>query len=200
MTTKTLTDRQRAILDFIAATIRKEGSAPSYREIAAHFDITVGGLQKQLQALEDKGVLRRSAAGAARSIKVSVRPAASPGQVPLPILGQVRAGAPIEAIEHIEDHLNLDETLAKGAEYVLHAKGDSMEPEILEGDLLMVRRASDAHNGATVVAHVGPGDATVKQLRKANGEVWLEAVNPKYPPIREAFTIIGRVVGLIRKL
>jgi repressor LexA len=197
--TKILTGRQQAILDFIAVTIRKEGSAPSYREIAAYFEITVGGLQKQLQALEDKGVLRRSEVGAARSLKVFARHE-TPGQVPLPILGQVRAGTPVEAIENIEDHLVVDPTLGKGAEYALRAKGDSMAPEILEDDLLLVRRASDANNGATVVAHVGADDATVKTLRKANGQAWLEAVNPKYPPIRAPFRIVGRVVGLVRKI
>ncbi|HEX4998370.1 MAG TPA: transcriptional repressor LexA [Terriglobia bacterium] len=194
-----LTERQQAILDFIAATVRKEGNAPSYREIANHFGITVGGLQKQLQALEDKGVLRRSDVGAARSIKVFARHE-TPGNTPLPILGQVRAGRPVEAIENIEDHLVVDPTLAKGAEYALRAKGDSMAPEILEDDLLLVRRASDANSGATVVAHVGDGDATVKRLRKTNSEAWLEAANPNYPPIRKAFRIVGRVVGLMRKI
>jgi repressor LexA len=196
---KILTRRQQDILDFIAATIRDEGSAPSYREIAAHFGITVGGLQKQLQALENKGVLRRSDVGAARSLRVFARQETA-GQVPLPILGQVRAGTPIEAIENFEDQLMLDQALAKGAEYALRAKGDSMAPEILEGDLLLARRASDANNGATVVAHVGTDDATVKRLRKANGQAWLEAANPKYPPIRSAFRVVGRVVGLVRKI
>jgi repressor LexA len=195
----TLTERQQAILDFIAATIRKEGNAPSYREIADHFDITVGGLQKQLQALEDKGVLRRSDVGAARSIKVFARHETS-GHPPLPILGQVRAGLPIEAIENVEDHLVVDQALAKGADYALRAKGDSMAPEILEDDLLLVRRVSDANSGATVVAHVGDAEATVKRLRKTSGQAWLEAANPKYSPIREAFRIVGRVVGLIRKI
>jgi repressor LexA len=194
-----LTERQRSILDFITASIR-DGGTPSYREIADHFGITVGGLQKQLKALETKGVLRRATSGAARALRVSTVQGAS-RQAALPILGRIRAGIPVEAIEHVEDHLLLDRTVAKGVEYVLLAKGNSMEPDILEGDLLLVRSVCDADNGVTVVAHVGDGDATVKQLRKTKGRSWLEAKNPKYPPIRsESIRVIGRVVGLIRKL
>jgi repressor LexA len=194
-----LTERQRSILDFITASIRDSG-APSYREIADHFGITVGGLQKQLKALEAKGVLRRATNGAARALRVPAIPSIN-GLSALPILGRVRAGIPVEAIEHVEDHLLLDRTVAKGVEYVLLAKGDSMEPDILEGDLLLVRCTSDADNGATVVARVGDGDATVKQLRKTRWKSWLEARNPAYPPIQsESIEVIGEVVGLIRRL
>jgi len=197
---KHLTKRQRSILDFISSSIRYEGGAPSYREIATHFDITVGGLQKQLKALETKGVLLRSAVRTARALRVVAKQGAA-DQDRLPILGQVRAGTPVEAIETVEEHLLLDRTFAKGAEYVLRAKGDSMVPEILEDDLLLVRRVSDADSGTTVVAYIGAGDATVKRFRKANGNVWLQAVNPKYPPIRsESLKVIGLVVGLIRTL
>jgi len=197
---KHLTKRQRSILDFISSSIRYEGRAPSYREIAAHFEITVGGLQKQLKALETKGVLLRGAARTARALRVVAKQGAA-DQDRLPILGQVRAGTPVEAIETVEEHLLLDRTFAKGAEYVLRAKGDSMVPEILEDDLLLVRRVSDADNGTTVVAYIGAGDATVKRFRKANGKVWLQAVNPKYPPIRsESLKVIGLIVGLIRTL
>src|SRR5262245_45644598 len=115
--TKTLTERQRSILDFITASIRG-GDTPSYRELADHFGITVGGLQKQLKALEAKGVLRRTERGAARALRVSAGQGAN-GQAALPILGRVRAGIPVEAIEHVEDHLLLDRTIAKGVEYVL---------------------------------------------------------------------------------
>lgn len=197
---KLLTDRQRSILDFIGSSIRYEGGAPSYREIAVHFDITVGGLQKQLKALETKGVLLRGAVRTARALRVIAKQGAA-DQDRLPILGQVRAGTPVEAIETVEDHLLLDRTFTKGAEYVLRAKGDSMVPEILEDDLLLVRRVSDADNGTTVVAYIDAGDATVKRFRKANGKVWLQAVNPKYPRIRsESLKVIGLVVGLIRTL
>jgi len=194
-----LTERQRSILDFIATSIRDSGT-PSYREIADHFGITVGGLQKQLKALETKGVLRRAASGAARALRVSTVQGDG-GLVALPILGRVRAGIPVEAIEYVEDHLLLERGIAKGVDYVLLAEGNSMEPDILQGDFLLVRRVRDADNGATVVAHVGDGDGTVKQLRKAKRKLWLEARNPQYAPIQsESISVVGRVVGLFRKM
>lgn len=194
-----LTDRQRSILDFISVATREKGGSPSYREIAAHFRITVGGLQKQIAALETKGVLQRPRDRAARGLQV-VGGREVAGQVRLPILGQVRAGLPVEAIENVEDYLVLDLALAKGADFVLRVRGDSMVPEIVEGDLLLVRQADAARNGESVVAHVDGGDATVKRLKKVDGQAWLEAVNPKYPSIRtHDLRVVGRVVGLVRK-
>lgn len=194
-----LTDRQRSILGFISVAIREKGSSPSYREIAAHFKITVGGLQKQIAALETKGVLRRPRDRAARGLQV-IGGREIAGQVRLPILGQVRAGLPVEAMENVEDHLILDRAFAKGADFILRVKGDSMVPEIVEGDLLLIRQADAARNGESVIAHIGGGDATVKRLKKANGQVWLEAANPRYSPIRARdLKVIGRVVGLVRK-
>ena len=196
---RSLTDRQRSILDFISTSIRDNGVSPSYREIAAHFNITAGGLQKQIMALETKGVLRRSTDRSARGLQVLGGQEIA-GQVRLPILGQVRAGLPAEAMENVEDHVVLDRGLAKGADFALRVKGDSMTPEIMEGDLLLVRQADGARSGENVIAHVGNGDATVKRFRKANGQVWLEAANPQYPPIRTRdLKVVGRVVGLIRR-
>lgn len=194
-----LTERQRSILDFISSSTRENGGAPSYQEIATHFKITVGGLQKQIKALETKGVLRRPSDRAARGLQVMGGQEVS-GQVRLPILGQVRAGLPVEAVENVEDHLLLDRALARNADFVLRVKGDSMIPELLEGDLLLVRQAADAQSGDSVVAHVGDGEATVKRLRKADGRAWLEAANPQYPTIRSySLKIVGRVIGLVRK-
>lgn len=195
---RAMTDRQRSILAFISSSTREKGGPPSYREIAAHFKITVGGLQKQIQALETKGVLRRPSDRAARGLQV-VGGQEIGSQVRLPILGQVRAGLPVEAVENVEDHLIMDRELAKRADFVLRVKGDSMAPEILDGDLVLIRQATDARSGESVVVHIGDGEATVKRFRKTNGQVWLEAVNPQYPTIRSrALKVIGRVVGLVR--
>lgn len=194
-----LTPRQREILDFIRSAIRDTGVCPSYREIAAHFGVTAGGLQKQIDALVAKGALARREGRSARAFQV-VGGRDVAGQVRLPVLGQVRAGAPNEALEDVERHLLVDSALAKGADFALRVKGDSMEPEMVEGDLLLVRQAADALDGQVVVAHV-EGEATVKRLRKSGGQAWLEAANPRYPEIRSPFlSIIGRAVGLVREL
>ncbi len=194
-----LTDRQRAILDFVSSATRDNGIPPSYQEIATHFRITVGGLQKQIKALTAKGVLGRPRGRAARGLRVVAAQDVA-GQVRLPVLGQVRAGLPVEAIENVEDHMVLDRAIAKNADFVLRVSGDSMEPDMVDGDLLLVQQAVEARSGEHVVARVGDGDATVKRLRRANGQVWLEATNPKYPNIRaRSITIVGRVVGLVRQ-
>jgi repressor LexA len=193
-----LTDRQRSILDFISSSTHGKGVPPSYQEIANHFRITVGGLQKQIKALETKGVLRRPSDRAARGLQVVAGQEVA-GQVRLPILGQVRAGVPVEAIENVEDHIVLDPAFAKGADYVLRVKGDSMEPDMKEGDLALVQQASDAVSGEAVIAHVGDGAATVKILRRQGKEFRLEALNAQYEPIRgQSFRIVGRVLGLLR--
>jgi repressor LexA len=194
-----LTDRQRSILDFISSSTHQNGP-PSFREIAAHFKITPGGLQKQIRSLEAKGVLRRRGYRAARGLQVVSR-AEIEGQIRLPILGQVRAGLPVEAIENTEDFIYFDRVLAETANFVLRVKGDSMCPDIQEGDLVLIKQCADAQNGDTVVAHVDDCDATVKRLRKASGQVWLEAANPRYSAIRsESLRLVGRVIGLVRKL
>lgn len=192
-----LTDRQRSILDFISFSIRDKSVSPSYREIAAHFKITAGGLQKQIMALETKGVLRRATERAARGLQV-VAGQEFKGQVRLPVLGQVRAGLPVEAMENVEDHVVVDRALAKSAHFVLRVKGDSMEPDMQEGDLALIERVSHAASGETVIAHVGDGEATVKLLRRRGGEAWLEARNASYKPLRAPFKVVGRVVGLLR--
>lgn len=195
---RALTVRQRTILDFISTSTHARGVPPSYREIAAHFKITAGGLQKQIKALETKGVLTRSADRAARALRVVAGHDVG-GQVRLPVLGQVRAGLPMEAIENVEDHVTLDRALAPGADFALRVKGDSMEPDMRDGDLALVERCSQAPSGAHVIARVDESETTVKLFRRKGKEVWLEALNAKYKPIRgRPFTIVGRVRGLLR--
>lgn len=194
----TLTQKQQKVLDMITANIDR-GCPPTLQEIADHFDLGISTVQDHVAALEAKGVLSRQK-DKARSFRVVGR--AGPGsQVRLPIVGRVIAGVPVEAVEDVSEHLVLDRAVAKNANFILRVRGDSMAPDIVEGDLLLVRQADDARNGESVVAHVGnEGEATVKRLKKANGQVWLEAVNPKYAPIKARnLRVIGRVVGLVRK-
>jgi repressor LexA len=184
-----LTDRQKTILDFIARRSRETGVPPSLREIAAHFSITAGGLQKQIRALLAKGALRRLKSRIARGLQVVA-------EIGLPILGRVPAGPPAEAVEDIEGRMDLGRALQ--ADYLLRVKGESMFPEIAEGDLVMVRQASAAEDGEIVIARVGEDEATLKRLRRRGGKAWLEAANPAFKPVRGAFKVVGRVVGLVR--
>lgn len=117
----------------------------------------------------------------------------------MPILGQVQAGMPVEAIENIEAYVVVDGALARQVDFVVRVKGDSMEPTMMDGDLALVERDPDATNGESVVARVDHGDATIKRFRRRGKEVWLEPENAKHKPIRgRPFSIVGRVRGIFR--
>lgn len=124
----------------------------------------------------------------------------------IPVLGEVAAGIPIEAVEDIVDYEEIDAALAATGDFFgLRIKGSSMEPRIREGDVVIVRKQDDADTGDTVVALVNGDSATVKRLKKeADGSMWLLPNNPAYDP--QHFTpteitekpvhIIGKVVEL----
>lgn len=193
-----LTPKQQKILKFISNYTQEAGLPPTIREIGDHFSIFPRAVQDHLAALERKGVLRR--------IKEQARGIIIAGQKTtvntrrLPVLGSVPAGLPVEAISQTDDYLSVDEGIAKKANFALRVKGDSMYPILWEGDVVLVQFTPMAENGNIVVASVGSDDATIKKLRKTTREIYLEAVNPAYPPIREKnISIIGRVTSLIRQ-
>lgn len=191
-----LTSRQQEIYNFIASEIQTAGLPPTVREIAGHFDIFPKAVQDHLAALEKKGVLRR-AKDRARGLIMEARGAVQ--KLRLPILGRVPAGQPLEAIAAVEDYLAVDEAIAKSANFALRVKGDSMFPEINDGDVVLVQSTNVAQNGDVVVATVDDNEATVKRLRRVGGDVYLQPANPAYPIIRgKDITVVGRVTSLIR--
>lgn len=133
-------------------------------------------------------------------------PPTSTGGTWVPVLGEVAAGIPIEAVEDIVDYEEIDSALAATGDFFgLRIKGSSMEPRIREGDVVIVRKQDDADTGDTVVVLVNGDSATVKRLKKeADGSMWLLPNNPAYDP--QHFTpteitekpvhIIGKVVEL----
>ena len=192
-----LTPKQQRVLDFIAGRIQDRGIPPTIREIAKHFSVFPRAIQDHLAALKRKGVLQRTKEHT-RGLIVAARKDVG-DKIRLPILGRVPAGLPVEAISNVEDYISVDEAIAKRANFVLKVKGDSMSPEIREGDMVLVQSAQTAENGEIVVACVDDGDATVKKLRKTGREVYLEAINPAYSPIRgKPITVVGKVTSLIR--
>lgn len=124
----------------------------------------------------------------------------------VPVLGDIAAGIPIEAIEDIVDYEEIDAaTAATGEHFGLRIKGSSMEPRIREGDVVIVRRQEDADTGDTVAVLVNGDSATVKRIKKEpDGGIWLIPNNPAYEarhfsPIEiEALPvrIIGKVIEL----
>ena len=125
--------------------------------------------------------------------------------IPINVLGRVAAGIPIESVEEIIDTEEITEELAATGDFFgLQIKGDSMEPRITEGDVVIVRQQEDAENGETVIVLINGEDATCKRLKKYSDGIMLLSNNPKYEPmvvskqeiIDKPVKIIGKVVEL----
>lgn len=128
--------------------------------------------------------------------------------VSVPVLGYVRAGIPIEAVEEILDYEEISqETANQGEFFALAIKGDSMEPKISEGDVVIVRRQEIVENGELAVVLVNGNDATVKKFYKSETGITLISTNPAYDPFtysKQEVTdlpvkVIGKVVELRAK-
>ncbi|MGD2020746.1 MAG: transcriptional repressor LexA [Thiohalocapsa sp.] len=200
-----LTPRQQQILDLIRQYVRETGYPPTRAEIAQAFGFrSVTAAVDHLKALARHGVIEMQQ-GASRGIRLLV-PADDEPQ--LPVVGQVAAGSPILAAEHIEEHHRLDPSLFRPrADYLLRVHGFSMrDAGILDGDLLAVHRTPQAENGQIVVARLDD-EVTVKRFRRqANWRyrVQLLPENPDFAPINvdlrmQALVIEGLGVGVLRR-
>lgn len=128
--------------------------------------------------------------------------------VRIPVLGEVAAGIPIEAVTDIVDYEEIDAAMASTGEFFgLRIKGASMEPRMREGDVVIVRKQDDADTGDTAVVLVNGDSATVKKIKKGPDGISLIPTNPAYDPLyytaaeveRLPVRIIGRVVELRAK-
>ena len=136
--------------------------------------------------------------------------ASKAGYIRIPVLGRVAAGIPIDAIEEIIDWEDISADMATGgAEYFgLQIKGDSMEPKISDGDIVIVRKQPDVDSGAIAVVLVNGDDATVKRVKKSAAGITLISNNPAYDPMfysnedieKLPVAILGRVVELRAKI
>ena len=129
--------------------------------------------------------------------------------VSINVLGRVAAGTPLNAIEEIIDTEEITEELAKtGSFFALKIKGDSMEPRIYDGDVVIVRQQNDVENGDIVIAMVNGDDAVCKKLKKYSGGIALISLNSKYEPMMfsdkdisdKPVKILGKVIELRGKL
>ncbi len=199
-----LTPKQKRIYDFLSSTIRGKGYAPSIPEIGQRFKITsTRGVFDHLKALEKKGYIKRIGKRAIEIVSPKGR-SAFPEATEIPIVGRIRAGAPLLAEENIEGFLAVANEIARGKEtFALKVKGDSMiEDGILEGDYVVIRRQEAAENGAIVCALIGD-EATLKRFYRVGNEVTLSPANRNYEPIvvtKGEFRILGKATGVIRNL
>jgi repressor LexA len=200
---KPLTKKQREILDFVQDFAADHGYAPSFEEIAARFGYaSLATVHEHLENLRAKGYIRKGH-NISRSIEVvpaEVRLSA----LPVPLLGTVAAGAPIEAVQEQEAVAVPEDMLGRGEHYVLRVNGDSMiDEQIRDGDYLVVRHRETAENGDMVVALVDQESATVKKFyREQDGRIRLQPANAALAPMvfgADRVRVQGIVMGVMRR-
>jgi repressor LexA len=205
MSKKKLTARQRQVLSYLIRFLKERGYPPTVREIARHFGLKgPKSPKKRLDALEEKGYIRRRR-GKSRAIEVrGIFPSGSSRLVPL--VGNVRAGDPSLAYEDLEGEIVLDRSLAGGDEtFFLRVKGDSMIGEgIKDGDLALVSPQPVVKDGEIAVVLINE-EATVKRVYRDGESLRLQPANPTMEPVVVASgagrpTIVGKVVGIFRKM
>ena len=208
-----LTERQKAIFDFVAAYVDERGYPPTVREIGKAVGLaSPSTVHAHLASLERAGLLRRDPTKP-RALELPSRrrgteaEPAAPERRGLPLVGQIAAGGPLLAEENIEDYIEVPAPLSRGGEeFLLRVKGESMiGAGILDGDYVVVRRQSDARNGDVVVALTGEDEtadeATVKRFFREDGRVRLQPENDALEPIYARHVhILGKVIGVFRRL
>ena len=192
-----LTARQLQVLECIQSFVDNTGMPPTRAEIAKQLGFrSANAAEEHLRALARKGAIELQS-GASRGIRLL-----APSGVP--VIGEVAAGNPILATEHIEDHYPLPPRLFHPrAHYLLRVRGMSMrDAGILNRDLLAVHHAREATNGQIVVARL-EDEVTVKEFRRRGNIVTLLPRNPDFDPVRidlrqQPLAIEGIGVGVIR--
>jgi len=227
---RSLTIRQKKILETIQRAIGKNGYPPSMREIGDSVGLaSLSSVTHQLGQLEKLGYIRRDprrprameillplqlndeSETAAAEPESKAEPAddtkvidlsTSADTTMVPLVGRIAAGGPILAEQSVEDVFSLPRQLVGHGElFMLRVSGDSMvDAAICDGDWVVVRRQQTADNG-DIVAALLDEEATVKTFRQRDGHTWLLPQNSRYEPILgDSATIMGRVVSVMRSL
>jgi repressor LexA len=195
-----LTRRQLEILDYIRQFRQNNGISPTLDEIAESFTVSKVTVFEHIEALQRKGILRKTR-NHARSIELIDEDAGSSRAPSVRVLGTVAAGRPIEAIE-IPDTFELGDLLPRRNEcFLLRVEGNSMiDEQIRDGDYVVVEKRSIPRNGETVVAVIDGNEATLKKFYREKGRIRLQPANPELEPIyTRDVDVKGVVVGVIRK-
>ena len=186
-------NKSEMILDYVNQFVQEYGYAPSIREIGEAVGLrSTASVSYHLRQLQGKGMLQEPGAkGRKRAIVTCQRP----GQIP--VVGVVTAGLPILAVENQEGMMAWE---GDPSCFALRVRGLSMMGAgILDGDRVVVRPQSSADDGQIVVARIGD-EATVKRLRRKNGQIWLLPENPDFDPIDGSEAeIIGIVKAVYRE-
>jgi repressor LexA len=206
-----LTGRQQEIWKFLTDYVDAHGYPPTVREIGEAVGLaSPSTVHAHLANLERAGLIKRDPTKP-RALELRRDPRPEPGRAAdvhrLPLVGEIAAGGPLLADQNVEEYVAVPEPLAGGGEeFLLRVKGDSMiNAGILEGDLVVVRRAQTAEDGDIVVALAGTDEtvdeATVKRFFRDGRRVRLQPENDELEPIyAEHVQILGKVTGVFRSL
>lgn len=203
-----LTEKQTMILDILKKLIAKNGYPPTVREIGEAAKLSSPAtIHFHLKQLEEKGYIKKDD-NKNRTLEILVENEylqnTNEKIVDVPLLGKVTAGTPIEAIEMPDEYFSLPANLIPTNKevFTLKVSGESMiNVGIYDGDILIVERKDTARNGETIVAMNNQNEVTVKTFYKENGHFRLQPENDTMEPIiLKECTIIGKVIGLYRKL
>ncbi|MHC4403831.1 MAG: transcriptional repressor LexA [Planctomycetota bacterium] len=195
-----MTERQRAVYEFVRDKIRNRGYGPTVREIGERFKIrSPNGVMCHLKALEKKGLITREA-NRSRAIQLAAEPLDETG---LPLAGRIAAGVLHEAIEQNErvDFGGLFDRKNRN-HFVLEVDGDSMiEDQIADGDYVVIRKQRTARRGQIVVALTEENEATLKRWYPEKNRIRLEPANSNMKPIYvKNARVLGVVIGVVRKV
>jgi len=223
-----LTKKQKNLLLFINKKIRSTGVSPSYEEMKNSLNLkSKSGIHRLISALQERGFIKRLAhkaralevlklpeTASANDIYNSFSPSVIKGGLDtendqqnlnkIPVLGQIAAGTPIEAIQNEVSRVAIPEELSKNGEHFgLKVSGDSMiEAGINDGDTVIVKKTNTANNGQIVVALIDDQEAMLKRIRKKGKVVALESANKRYETKifgPDRVKVQGILVSLYRK-
>lgn len=202
MSYEDLTERQKAILNYIKNEIRTRGYPPAVREIGEAVGLSSSStVHSHLNQLESKGYIRRDPTKP-RAIEITDQDyIPNREMIDVPLVGRVTAGAPILAVENVEGSFPLPLEFVNSDEvFMLRIQGDSMiNAGIFNEDMVVVRKQNAARDGDIVVALL-EDEATVKRFYKGFNHVRLQPENDAYEPIiTRDVSILGKVIALLRK-
>jgi repressor LexA len=205
---KSISSRQRSILDFIKKEVKEKGYPPSVREIGEAVGLASSStVHGHLARLEKKGHIRRDPTKP-RAIEILdedfMNRSDQARMLRVPVIGKVTAGQPITAIENIEDYFPLPERFGTNEDsiFMLVIQGDSMiEAGIHDTDYVIVKQQQTANNGDIVVAMTEEDEATVKRFYKEKNHFRLQPENSSLEPIiLNQVSILGKVIGVFRDI
>lgn len=207
-----LTKKQKEVYDYIVAYNQQNGYAPTQKEIKEHFQLkSFGSVQRYIKYLTQSGLLETdwNARRGLRPVDLSEQSSEQSLSVEtphnIPLLGDIAAGNPIEALENPTEFISVPAELMKrtGQYFALKVRGDSMiEDGILEDDVVVCRQQQTAQQGQTVVALVD-GEATLKRYYKHTDFIELRPANQRFRPLKitadsNELRIAGIMIGLVR--